>query len=91
VARDDAGGTGPGSRCLYTAPASRHGPTTPCRGPVCPGTPSGVLDGGTPQRLSATATLTSPASAATRRSPTSPQGSCLRQLILGSRKPKACG
>jgi hypothetical protein len=27
VAGDDAGGTGPGSRCWYTAPASRDGPT----------------------------------------------------------------
>lgn len=27
VAGDDAGGMGPGSRCLYTAPASRDGPT----------------------------------------------------------------
>jgi hypothetical protein len=29
VTGDDAGGTGPGSRCLYTAPASREAPTAP--------------------------------------------------------------
>ena len=43
VAGDDAGGTGPGSRCLYTAQASRDGPTAPCRGPGAQGLPRACL------------------------------------------------
>jgi hypothetical protein len=49
VAGDDAGGTGPGSRCLYTTPASRDGPTVPQPRTNYRGTPSAVLDRQSPQ------------------------------------------